>query len=63
LVWSATEGGTYRVESTAALPSGWTTNAQHISATFNHGMFSGPTNGANNCFRVIRSGLGAYDTN
>src|SRR6185436_6539272 len=31
LIWSATEGGAYRVESTANF-SGWTTNAQNISA-------------------------------
>jgi hypothetical protein len=61
LVWSATEGGTYRVESTANF-FGWTTNAEGLSAVFNRGSYSGPTT-PNQFFRVRRSALATYDTN
>jgi hypothetical protein len=62
LMWSATEGGTYRVESTANF-SRWTTNAQNISATRNRGTYSGSSNGTNQFFRVTRAALATYDTN
>jgi hypothetical protein len=61
LVWSATEGGTYRVESTANF-FGWTTNAEGLSAVFNRAGYSGPTT-TNQFFRVRRSALATYDTN
>src|SRR6185503_4798786 len=55
LVWSATEGGTYRVESGANFFE-WTTNAAGVSAVFNRGSYSGPT-ATNQFFRVRRSAL------
>jgi hypothetical protein len=60
LIWSATEGGAYRVESTANF-SGWTTNAQNISATLNRAAYSGAANGTNQFFRVTRTALATYD--
>jgi hypothetical protein len=62
LVWSATEGGTYRVESTSTFTN-WTTNAQNISAAFNRGTFSGPAEASNHFFRITRTTLATYDTN
>jgi hypothetical protein len=61
LVWSATEGGTYRVESTANFFE-WTTNAAGVGAVFNRGSYSGPT-ATHQFFRVRRSALATYDTN
>lgn len=61
LVWSATEGGTYRVESTPNF-SEWTTNASGVSAVFNRGNYSGPA-GTNQFFRLRRTALVTYDTN
>jgi len=62
LVWSATEGGTYRVESSGNL-SNWATNATGINAVFNRGSYSTPVNGSNQIYKVTRTGLAAYDTN
>jgi hypothetical protein len=62
VVWSATEGGTYRVESTANF-SEWTTNASGISAVFNRGSYSGPAANTNQFFRLRRAALATYDTN
>lgn len=62
LVWSATEGGTYRVESTANF-GGWTTNASAVNAVFNRGSYSGAAAGANQFFKVTRAALATYDTN
>jgi hypothetical protein len=61
LVWSATEGGTYRVESTANF-SGWVTNAMGLTAVLNRASYSGPT-ATNEFFRVRRSALATYDAN
>ena len=60
-VWSATEGGTYRVESTPNFAE-WTTNAANVSPVFNRGSYSGPTN-VHQFFRVRRTALATYDTN
>jgi YHYH protein len=62
LVWSATEGGTYRAESSNNLV-GWTTNATGVAATFNRGTVSIPGTSTNQFFRVTRTGLATYDTN
>ena len=62
LVWSATEGGTYRVESTAAL-SQWETNGAGIAAARNMGSFTGASLGTNRSFRVARTALATYDAN
>jgi hypothetical protein len=62
LTWSATEGGTYRVESTANLVT-WTTNVAGTNAVFNRGSFSSPASSSNQFFRATRTALATYDTN
>jgi hypothetical protein len=62
LVWSATEGGTYRVESTSNL-SQWSSNASGISAVGNRGGYTSPFTNAASVFRVTRSALAAFDNN
>jgi hypothetical protein len=61
LVWSATEGGTYQVESSANF-SAWTTNATGIAAVLNQGMTTTPLTTSNQFFRVARTALAPYDT-
>jgi hypothetical protein len=60
LTWSATEGGTYRVEQTGDLSS-WTTNSTGIAAVLNKGTVTTPRVGTNQFFRVTRTGLATYD--
>jgi hypothetical protein len=62
LVWSATEGGTYRVESTPDL-SAWTTNASGINAVRNRGSYAAVGVATNQLFRVTRTALAPFDTN
>ena len=62
LVWSATEGGTYRVESSGTFGS-WATNATNLAAAFNRGTASTAGTVTNQFFRVIRAALATYDTN
>jgi hypothetical protein len=62
LMWSATEGGTYRVESTPNFTT-WTTNATGTNAVLNRANYSGPASGTNRFFRVTRTGLATYDPN
>lgn len=62
LTWSATEGGTYRVESTADF-STWTTNAANVPASRNTGSASEAAVGERKFYRVTRTGLATYDTN
>jgi hypothetical protein len=61
LVWSATEGGTYQVESSANLSS-WTTNATGVAAVLNQGATNTPVSTTNRFFRVTRTALATYDT-
>src|SRR5206468_2180800 len=60
LTWSATEGGTYRVEAAGDFSS-WTTNTTGIAAVLNSASTTTPDTGTNQFFRVTRTGLGAYD--
>jgi hypothetical protein len=63
LVWSATEGGTYRVESTAEMAS-WATNASGISALRNRGSYTTSAIATTNqLFRVTRTALAPFDSN
>lgn len=62
LTWSATEGGTYRVEASGDL-STWTTNATGVAAVFNQGSATTSAASTNQFFRVTRTGLATYDTN
>ena len=61
LVWSATEGGTYQVESSANF-SAWTTNTTGIAAVFNQCTTTAPLTTSNQFFRVARTALAPYDT-
>jgi hypothetical protein len=60
LVWSATEGGTYRVESSTNLTL-WTTNASNIAAVRDSGNYSGSSAENGKFFRVARTALATYD--
>ncbi|HXI70140.1 MAG TPA: YHYH protein [Verrucomicrobiae bacterium] len=60
LTWSATEGGTYMVQSTTNF-STWTTNSTTASAVLNSaGYTNNPTDNAR-FYRVARTALAAYD--
>lgn len=60
LTWSATEGGTYRVEASGNL-STWTTNATGVAAVLNKGTSTTANTGTNQFFRVTRTALATYD--
>lgn len=60
LTWSATEGGTYRVESTPNFTT-WTTNVASTNAVFNCGSAAVTGNGSNQFFKVTRAALATYD--
>jgi hypothetical protein len=60
LTWSATEGGTYRVESTTDLNS-WTTNATGIAAVLNTGSYTNASPEDKKFFRVAQTSLASYD--
>jgi hypothetical protein len=60
LTWSATEGGTYRVEASTNLTA-WTTNAIGVAAVQNKGTTTTAKTSGNQFFRVTRTGLATYD--
>jgi hypothetical protein len=60
LVWSATEGGTYRIESTTNFTT-WTTNASNLTASGNTGSYTNSGATGNRFFKVSRTGLANYD--
>jgi hypothetical protein len=60
LTWSASEGGTYQVESTTNLSS-WQTNATGIAAVLNSGTSTNNSSNIVRCYRVARTALAAYD--
>jgi hypothetical protein len=60
LVWSATEGGSYRVDSSPDLTS-WVTNASDVSAVLNTGTLSQSRTSSNQFYRVTRTALASYD--
>jgi hypothetical protein len=60
LTWSATEGGTYVVDSSANLQT-WVSNVTHVTAVQNTGAFTN-TSASNQWFyRVVRTALASYD--
>jgi hypothetical protein len=61
LVWSAVEGGSYRIESSTNLQS-WG-NEGIVAAILNRANRSMPSETPNRYFRVVRTGLAAYDSN
>jgi len=60
LTWSATEGGTYRVECTTNFAT-WTTNATNIAATLNNGGYTNASTDSAKFYRVARTALATYD--
>ncbi|MGZ4961551.1 MAG: YHYH protein [Limisphaerales bacterium] len=60
LVWTATEGGTYRVESSGDVVN-WSTNAAGINAVYNRGSVTAVNTFTNQSFRVTRTALATYD--
>jgi hypothetical protein len=60
LAWSAVEGGTYQVESTADF-SAWSTNATNIAAVGRGGSYSGASAAGGRFFRAALTGLANYD--
>jgi hypothetical protein len=60
LVWSAVEGGTYRVESSTNLTS-WITNASSLAAVRNSGSYTSTNTESGKFFRVARTALASYD--
>jgi hypothetical protein len=62
LVWSATEGGTYRVEGTSNF-SRWNTNAAAVPAIRNRGSFTDAMSNPTQSYRVIRTAVAPYDSN
>lgn len=66
LVWSAVEGGTYQVQSSANFTN-WSTNTSGVLPNTNlnpvviTGSYSGGSSGSNNFFRVARTALASYD--
>jgi hypothetical protein len=61
LTWSATEGGTYLVESTTNFAS-WTTNATNISAVLDSASYTNTSTSSERFYRVARTALANYDT-
>ncbi|HKQ37917.1 MAG TPA: YHYH protein [Verrucomicrobiae bacterium] len=62
LTWSATEGGTYRVDSTTNLAQ-WGTNIASTNAVRNRGRYIGPATNLQSFYRVGRTALATFDTN
>ena len=60
LTWSATEGGSYRVESSMP-PGTWTTNVNSVSAVLDTGSYAGSSPEAQKLFRVAQTDLAPYD--
>jgi hypothetical protein len=60
LTWSATEGGTYRVENTTNF-STWTTNTTNATASGNSGSFTNSGASGYRFFKVTRTALANYD--
>jgi hypothetical protein len=60
LTWSATEGGTYRVEASTNLTT-WTTNATGVAAVQSKGTSTTGKTSGNQFFRVTRTALATYD--
>lgn len=61
LTWSATEGGTYLVQSTTNLTT-WTTNATAVSAVLNSAGYTNHPTDNHRFYRVARTALATYDS-
>jgi hypothetical protein len=61
LTWSASEGGTYRVESTPDFAA-WTTNSTDVSVVLNTASYTDITPDNTRFYRVARTALATYDS-
>jgi YHYH protein len=61
LTWSATEGGTYMVQSTTNF-SAWTTNSATVAAVLNTASYTNNPTDNYRFYRVARTALAAYDS-
>jgi hypothetical protein len=61
LTWSATEGGTYMVQSTTNFVT-WTTNSTTVAAVLNTGGYTNNTTDSYRFYRVAQTALAAYDS-
>ena len=61
LTWSATEGGTYLVESTTNF-SGWTTNATSVAAVLDAASYTNLPTDRYRFYSVARTALATYDS-
>jgi hypothetical protein len=61
LTWSATEGGTYMVQSTTNF-SAWTTNLTSIAAVLNAASYTNNSTDNQRFYRVARTALATYDS-
>jgi hypothetical protein len=61
LTWSATEGGTYMVQSTTNF-STWTTHATGVAAVQNAAGYTNALAGDSRFYRVARTALATYDS-
>ena len=60
LIWSATEGGTYMVQSTTNF-SAWTTNSTNVAALLNSASYTNNPTDTYRFYRVARTALASYD--
>jgi len=61
LTWSATEGGTYLVQSTTNLTS-WVTNSTSVAAVLDAAAYTNNPQGNYGFYRVARTALASYDS-
>jgi len=61
LTWSATEGGTYMVQSTTNF-STWTTNSAFVSAVLNSASYTNNPTDKYRFYRVAQTALATYDS-
>ncbi|MEI7807418.1 MAG: YHYH protein [Verrucomicrobiota bacterium] len=61
LTWSATEGGTYMVQSTTNF-STWTTNSTTVTAVLNTASYTNNPTGNYRFYRVAQTALATYDS-
>ena len=60
LSWSATEGGTYMVQSTTNFTA-WTTNSTNVAAVLNAASYTNNPTDTYRFYRVARTALASYD--
>ncbi len=60
LTWSATEGGTYLVQTSTNLPT-WTTTSTNVPAVLNGAGFTNSSTDSQRFYRVARTALATYD--